>query len=642
MIQDIYEEFIVQENKINWEDIKIWYRDITAPEQWEDPVSVGLDTETLYGYVKLITDSFHRSLLLEDESPDELLKFLCYKPYRDTLNFWYNIQYDFDSICKHLPVENIEELIETGESFYGKYKIKYIPKKFFTIAHSKHAYTFYDLAQFYEMSLENAAYKYLGGVKNPDHLDRKLIGISPQYWEDNRDAIIKYCLIDSKLTAGLGDFLVKTFRDDIDFSPQRYISKASISKQYFRTYTTIPNIASVSEEAMYYAFNSYYGGRFEIIEKGQIGFCSLIDINSAYPYEISNLVDVSKGRWRMVFDWSPDATYGFYKALVKVPINHINPLPFRLRDTPTICYPAGQWITFLTLQEILAYQDFMDVQIIRGYEYYPKVFRYPFKEAIDTLYKKKQNSSKKDFKYSLYKIIMNSLYGCFYEKIKKPDGTYKAGTLFNPIYASIITANTRIQEFKEAQKYGNRVIAFATDSLLIRGEVDKSEYTTDELGKFSFDMEGETNVIRAGIYRINDKMKSRGIKRPVAKKIYEEDGKPIRSLVAPNPLYKDREIEEERLKHPVKYFDLYHYIEKQPERTLYEILSYRPVHLKEAMIKTKYSQKDINLFKPDIYKIDLNVDFKRNWRSEWKRGGDIFHSSIKSFPLVFFDKSDFE
>lgn len=627
---DFFELFLEQRNKIEFEDIKIFYRNLGAPKQWINPKVYALDTETLNGYTKLITDNTGRTLYLEgkEENPFDLLNFLTYKNYRDSLNFWYNLQYDFDSIVKHLPEENIKDLVTDGKTLFNDYKIKYIPKKLFTISKSKHSYTFYDVAQFYGMSLEKAAYLYLGGIKNPDNLNRYEIGTNPAYWKENKEAIIKYCILDSELTAGLGEHLVKTFNEDIGFSPARYVSKASIAKQYFRTFSDIPFLGKIPETALYYAFNSYYGGRFEIIERGDVGKCTLIDINSAYPYEIANLLDVSKGSWKLVNDWHEEAYYGFYKALISVPYQNICPMPFK-KPNGAICYPVGQWIGHLTLQEIKAYEPYMNVEIIRGYEFYPKVISYPFKDAINDLYARKQAASKEDFKYSLYKILMNSIYGCFYEKIKQPEGKHKAGVLFNPVYASLITAGTRIKEFLEAQKYGKKCIGFATDSLLIKGELPKIK--TDILGDFSTDAIGKTTVIRAGIYKIGDKTRNRGIKKPESrgfKKAIDQD----KDIVAPNPKNAGRPAPY-CYRDPLFYADLYEYIKEQPERIKYPILSYRPMHLKESVRKATLTVKDINVFMPIVYDIDLNTDFKRVWDSDWLKGGDIFKKRVKSKPL---------
>lgn len=172
MIEDIFDSYFIQENKIAWEDIRIFYRNINRPKQLINPTCKALDTETLNGYVKLITDSEGRFLYCNPDEPGPLLQFLCYKGYRDSLNFFFNIQYDFDSIIKSLPEENIKEIVYNDETVFEDYKISYIPKKLFSIAKDKHACTFFDVAQFYEMSLEQAAALYLGKKKNPEELDR--------------------------------------------------------------------------------------------------------------------------------------------------------------------------------------------------------------------------------------------------------------------------------------------------------------------------------------------------------------------------------------------------------------------------------------------------------------------------------------
>ena len=45
------------------------------------------------------------------------------------------------------------------------------------------------------------------------------------------------------------------------------------------------------------AYRSYYGGRFEILKRGFIGKGYLYDINSAYPYALTQIPDLSKGKW---------------------------------------------------------------------------------------------------------------------------------------------------------------------------------------------------------------------------------------------------------------------------------------------------------------------------------------------------------
>lgn len=612
-----------QTNPLKWENLEIFYRDLKQPRPCTIEKVHAIDTETLNGYARLIADNTGRFRLVDNL--DDCLSFLTFKPYQQSFNFWYNLQYDFDAIFKYLPLDSLKTLVDVGEVQYGPYNISYIPKKLFKIRKSKKAYVFYDVAQFFESSLEVAAFKYLGGIKNPDNLDRAAIGTQAAYWEAHREEIIKYCGIDANLTAGLGRVLIDAFKHDIGFTPKSYASKASVSKQYFRTCCNIPNIARVPEWAMYHAYNAYYGGRFEVLEKGNLGECSLIDINSAYPYQIANLLDVSRGKWRPVTEMHEKATYGFYKAVITVTPAPFCPFAYRLPNG-VVCYPAGQWVGYVTKEEIEAYRNAADVRIIQGAEFYATEEVYPFRQAIHDLYEQKAKAGKTDFKYNLYKVLMNSLYGCFYEKIEDttkggPGKTHKTGILFNPIYATIITANTRIQEYNEALKYGEAVAAFATDSLLLKGKhyagSDKS------LGLFSDDGAGESIVLKAGIYQIAGKTKARGITSSAAGRGGEDADGPIKEAAR-------------YINTPHGNFNnLFDYIRQQPKLTEYKIISSRPLHLKECIKQpTAKGHSQINIFTPTEYTININKDFKRLWSGRFNSGGDIYDTRLTSRPLI--------
>ena len=94
--------------------------------------NTGLDTETFEGYVKLICDD--KGDYKEINSFDDVLKFLARDKYKGTYNWFYNIQFDFESIIKYLEDWQIIELYKEKELQYNeKFKLEYIPKKYFAI-----------------------------------------------------------------------------------------------------------------------------------------------------------------------------------------------------------------------------------------------------------------------------------------------------------------------------------------------------------------------------------------------------------------------------------------------------------------------------------------------------------------------------
>ena len=590
----------IQHNSIDFKDLQ--FRRYALKDLFKNlnhPVH-GLDTETYQGYAKLLAMEDGDYILCNNI--DEVLAFLTQKKLRVHHNFYYNVRFDFQALFKYLPEELLRELYFTSKTTYGEYKIKYIPKKLFRIIYKKHSYLYYDLAQFYEMSLAEASKKYLNEKKNKENIDRPRLNVDAKYWKKRLKDIITYCISDASLTQKLGVFLQAELKGKLAFTPQKYISKASISKEYFRKRCKIPSISNIPLPVLSYAFNAYHGGRFEILQRGSFEDSTLIDINSAYPYHITNLMDIEGVEWNRVSECNEKATYGFYMCKVFIPYMYFAPFAFRLPNNNNI-YPIGEHITFLTIEEVRAYKNMASIEIIEGYEGYIDNPTYPFREAILKLYDWKLNTPKNDFRYDLVKKIMNSLYGVFYEKTKR-NGKYRVGQFFNPIYASIITANTRIQLFMEALKYGKDVIGFATDSILINGKHTIEDSKT--LGSWSIDGEGKAVVLRSGVYQIKEKVKSRGLSR--SSNILTPEG---------------------------KFKNIFTYIKAFPDRTKYKVILNRPVNLGEALVHTKKkSIADINVWRDFEYVVDINRDSKREWYDSFKSGKEIFERCVDSTPIL--------
>jgi len=587
---------MIQRNKIAFNDLQFRRYELKALKRNLNHPVHGLDTETLQGYCRLIA--------MEDgdyyigDSLDHILEFLSQEKLRVHHNFFYNVRFDFQAIIKYLPEKKLIELYNTSKTVYKDYQIKYIPKKLFRIVHKKHSYRYYDLAQFYEMSLAKAAKKYLNEHKNKENINATRLNLDLNYWNKREKDIIKYCISDASLCHRLGVFLQSELKSKLAFTPQKYISKASISKEYFRKRCVIPSLKYVPKCALSYAFNSYKGGRFEVLKKGCFEDTTLIDINSAYPYHISNLADFTGAEWKRVHEVDYDSTYGFYLCKVFIPYMEIAPIAYNLPSHKLI-FPIGEFTTYLTLQEIKAYENICSIGIISGVECKIENDVYPFRKEIFKLYEWKQNTPKKDFRYDLVKKIMNSLYGVFYEKIKQGD-KYRVGTFFNPIYAAVITANTRVQLFSEAMKHEKDVIGFATDSVLLKGA---HEYNGGKrLGAWDIDSSGKAVVLRSGLYQIEEKVKSRGISK--AKNIKTPYG---------------------------EFKNIFEYVKQYPYKTKYKVLLDRPLNLGEALLHPKKGGvANINVWQDFEYTLNINRDVKRIWDSEFKEGGEIFERCIDS------------
>jgi len=585
-------------NRVKWSLLRLRRYPLSFLQPVKEKPIIGLDTETLHGDVKLIMASDGRKLWAN--GINSVLSFLTIKPLRSSLNFFYNLSYDADSILKELPPENVDDIVKTGQTIYGAYSIRYIPRKVLKIGLNRHVCVFYDIFQFYGGKLETNAALYLKRRKLTETIDRVRLGNEAEYWTGRRDEITRYCRRDCDLTAGLARLLLSEIMARLDITPKSFTSKAAVSKQYFRRVCSVPDTTKIPRGALRYAFESYHGGRFEVTTRGYIGTATVLDINSAYPAVIRDLLDVTRGKWRAVREMNKKADYGFYLVLITIPYMRLPPLAYQLKNT--VIYPYGTWAAWLTKNEIIAALKVGKVRVITGFEFTASERVYPFREAVNRLYEAKRRAKKETYEYELYKKVANALYGCFYEKWRTPDGYLQTGALFNPVYASIITADTRLKLWREAQRHGKRAVSMATDGLILtgRGTFD----LTDELGAFSFRDEGDTVILRSGIYSVGDELKQRGVMKR-------------KDIITPYGKFKT----------------IFEYVRARPELSEYPITIKRPVHLTETILHhRRFTIGDTNVWKDFETSFSLITEIKRIYNPKVITGGDLLTKKYEGEP----------
>lgn len=395
---------------------------------------IGIDTETYHGYVKLIADSTGKFKLVNNFS--DIFNFLTSARFRGMYNWFYNIQFDFDSIIKFLPKEEVIRLYEYKTLPYNKSVITYIPKKYFSIkdTHNNY-YHFYDLFNFLEISLDKASKKYLKDEKL--HLvNAEILNTNKQYWIDNKDLIIQYCLKDAELTARLAKYFWDFIYKAISFNPKKPFSKGRLAEEYFLKMCNIPTIDNIPMRVLKIAYDHYKGGRFELLKRGYQPIIYEYDIKSAYPKIISELIDYSRGKWKYVKEYD-NTDLGFFRCIVNSSEENIS--PFVIKMGGLSIYPNGNFRTILTNYEIESINKLfpeIEIEVTSGYTFRAVDKYYPFKKEIEKLYELKEQETEEELKYAL-KITLNALYGKFIQTVNK-----NTGKLFNPIYATIITSQT--------------------------------------------------------------------------------------------------------------------------------------------------------------------------------------------------------
>ncbi len=446
-------------------------------------------------------------------TPENLFVTLFQHKYRGIKFVCFNLKYDEGSILYTLPKEVLQELRTRGKIEYNGYSIRSIPKKELVITDiaQKHSIAFYDIAQFYGTSLDKASLYYLGKEKR----DMPTKTFSREYVKKNRQKLADYCLQDAKLTEELADYFIDMLITDFDIYPQKLYSTGYIAGLHFaRTcdFIDIRRYYRYYKECLEYAYLSYAGGKFETYQRG-FGTFYQYDINSAYPFEIANLRDIRFARVFKSERYEPTATYGFINCRL-ILTNDYSPIPLKIDNVNR--YPVGSFSKIITKTEYDYLIERGDkIEIIDAWWIVCQDEEYPYKKEVERLFELKKLYKKKDaLRYMLVKILLNSFYGKFIQVTQKWQNDKprnEAGWLFNPIYASMITANTRVKLSRVCEQYDKHIVAVHTDSVVTTIDLRNNGLgISDKLGDWAVENEGYGVVVGSGVYQIGDKTHFRG------------------------------------------------------------------------------------------------------------------------------------
>lgn len=561
---------------------------------------VGIDTETDKGYIFLIADSQRNFLdnITFEKIADWLLR------YEGKWIFFYNLGYDAECILKLLPEEILGSYRWKNELkfLYKQYKIQYFDRKKLTISKGHHSVNCYDIAQYYENKpLLDAYSENIKKPLDPAYLamKKKRSEFSKYYYSRHKNEVRKYCIQDCILTKELAENWISVFYQVFGFYPQNWISSGYLAeKVLINNGINIPLFNETPYGVQELARSSFYGGRFELIQRGYIGYCCLYDINSAYPFALTTLPDITNGKWISPKKINQKAKLGFF--FISADIENtvkIAPFPF-IKKNRTICYPCGKFKTYVTLDELKMVEGDPRIKytVLESWQFIPnKNCSYPFKKFIEDQYnrrlelKKNNNSLERTIK-----IILNSIYGKTAQRTNR-----MIGNLFNPVIASYITgfARSQLYRFMKENNLENDVVAFATDSIAMRRKL--SIPTSEKLGEMKLDKAGNDVIFLSnGFYRFKGVWKKRGIGYDNEKKQEIE--------------HLDSKIDK----------DGNFYIKVKTTKT---------THIKSGILFNKL--QDVGKIEEYEKKINLNSDKKRFWLSELKSLNDKSFCDSVAMPI---------
>ena len=625
---------------------------------------ISLDTETERGLAFVIGIQTDKTKsIFRIKSFNDFIN--CIKMYSNrSLLFFYNLNYDYQALIKLLSDNQIQFLMDYDTLETKDFIINYIPNKCFDlfIKSINKNYKFFDIAQFFShMSLDNTGKKFFNVSKlslSDEGIDIKNLS-AVDYDNDikYKNIIDKYLLRDIELTYKLCSYVIDLSIDTLDLYPKTLYSQASIFQQKYlelaRRKLSLP-----SRKILQYGLNAYNGGRFECFKKGFFENAQIEDINSAYPKHMAELPNLDGGKWIKDKSYHSDSLISLFKVSFVIQDMKISPIKNDNKNLG-LCYPIGSYKdVYINKTEYDTIKEYTpNIKIQNAYHYFNNNPEYPF-HFIKGYYNKRV-AMKKDENGNemLIKICINGGYGktiqlvpnikeikCNAQNYKEISNKYKgliidtyvneigemvlrvkenfkAGILFNPVYANEITANTRCDLFNAVKNDMNSIISFATDGIIHQnGKLNIKQHKT-KIGLWDTEYKGDIIFIGSGVYHLCDKKKNENV-IGVSKMRGFDTKYNLKDLLYQNRNKKFMELKLTKLI-KLKYLNKIQNLKGTPDPN-------NNTKMINALPNIYNKMENLNLFSEFDKKININFDKKRVWDRKFKNCGEVLNSIIDS------------
>jgi hypothetical protein len=330
---------------------------------------------------------------------------------------------------------------------------------------------------------------------------------------------------------------IMSFHKEYDVRPS--ISLPSFAARVFRRQFLALNeeIPFPPMDVVKAAELSYHGGKNGFYSLGAKIYEDLyeFDISSAYPYAMSLLPGLTKGEYWKVSEYTPNyvGLYCITGYVRKDGLFKSYPIVYTHDFKPIRGAFENIWITSYELAEILARPYEVKIESYWGYVWIPAEGAInPFARFVDRFYSLKQSTPKTDPNYHFYKIILNALYGKLVSTIEvqsleqdtemtdlrkagfdipsrvrldarfdpvlgkliRINRHWRAGALYNPFIASLITGHTRAYLYRlETSTFANHS---ATDAVKTSRRIE----SVDGLGGLKMETYGRCYIFRNKLY----------------------------------------------------------------------------------------------------------------------------------------------
>lgn len=245
---------------------------------------------------------------------------------------------------------------------------------------------------------------------------------------------------------------------------------------------------------------AYVGGRISVFQTGHYDRITQVDLNSAYPWAMTQLPSLAGAVWVRRKHYDSSAPWAVWRVSWDVPNGAVSgPFPVRTANG-AIAYPlAGSgWYWAQEVRAAVACYG-RDVTPADGFQIVPSddTFR-PFAKLSDLYSVRKQMKVDGDTAAShVAKIALTSCYGRLAQSVQWNGKPGRWGCL---ALAGIITATVRATMMTTLWEHETTAIAIATDSLTVSGDIGRS--STGDLGGWKVQHGDDAIMFPSGVFRV--------------------------------------------------------------------------------------------------------------------------------------------
>jgi DNA polymerase type B, organellar and viral len=462
---------------------------------------------------------------------------------KGVINIGYGFDYDVDNILMDMPKRLLAILGRYNKARWRigsmVYRVEYIPRKIFAVSryirsrsdavgprYTRTGYfKLFDVVSYFNCRYDKALRTY--HVGDPETIDKIEAGKEDRefFLYKNIQNIIDYC----KLELTMGPQLMDKLRAAVHgagYKTQQWygpgaISKLMLKQNHFRKAMSSEVPSIVAQSSRY----AYAGGWFERFSIGyHDGPVWVPDINSAYPYALSQVPNLRTGTWTHVDDPDPSLARKYRLALFKIRYdipreqwewtNRVYPL-FRRQDNGSIIH-APRVENWYHAPEAATVADDPNATFLEAWIYQDDG-TYPCDWVNEAYHKRLQLQRDGNPAELGIKLGLNAAYGTIAQQCGWDRDTCKPPSWHQLELAGFITSMCRAMLYEAGKPVAGQIISHDTDGLMTTA--DPGIRNGDALGEWKVKKYSGILMLQNGLYWLRDgngdwlPPKTRGIAR---------------------------------------------------------------------------------------------------------------------------------